>query len=131
MKLSAQRVMQPATKAQAIHTFHYTHGNYVWEGAPPPHLGHGTLQGSHVELTPLGSNHVLTYLDVVAPDEVPTARLLQAFARVYDQGKAPPFRTTEGSCTFESNMIHAFQLGWRQELVRLFEAAISARITIL
>lgn len=132
MKLSAQRVMQPSTKAQAIHAFHYTHGNnYTWDGAPPPQVGHGTLQASHVEITPLGSNHVLTYLDVVAPDEVPTARILQAFAQVYDQGKAPPFRITMGNVTFESNMVHAFQLGWRQELVRLFEAAISVRITIL
>lgn len=130
MKLSAQRVMQPGSKAQAIHAFHYSHGSYLWEGAPPTGLGHGTLQASRVQLAPLGTNHVLTYLDVVAPDEVPTARLLQAFAQVYDAAKPPPWIVTVGNCTFMSNMTHAFLLGWRQELVTLFQAAISARIII-
>jgi hypothetical protein len=131
MKLVAQRVMQPGTKAQAIHTFSYAHGDFVWEGPPPETLGHGTLQTSHVLLTPLGNNHVLTYLDIIAPDETPTAQILQAFAKVYEQGAAPPFRPTVGNCTFESNMTHAFKLAWRQELVRLYEAALSARLTVV
>jgi hypothetical protein len=67
---------------------------------------------------------------VIAPDEVPTARLLQAFAQVHDVAKPPPWIVTVGNCTFTSNMIHAFLLDWRQELVRLFQAAISARIII-
>lgn len=131
MKLVAQRVMQPDTKAQAIHAFHYTHGDYVWDGPPPPGLGHGTLQASRIELHPLGRNHVLTYLDIVAPDLVPTAELLRAFAQLYDSQRRPPLKETFGNCTFECNMTHAYRLGWRQELLRLFNAAISVRVTIL
>lgn len=131
MKLVAQRVMQPETRTQAIHAFHYLHGGYIWSGAPPPDLGHGTLQASQIVLRPLGRNHVLTYLDIVAPDETPTAQVLRAFTQVYGGDRPPPFQIVVGNCTFESNMIRSFQLAWRQELVRLFDAAIAARVSIL
>jgi hypothetical protein len=131
MKLSAQRVMQPGTRTHAIHAFHYMHGSYVWEGAPPADLGPGTLHASQIILRPLGRNSVLTYLDIIAPDEVSTAKVLRAFTQVYEAGRAPPFRVTIGDCTFESNMIRAYQLAWRQEIVRLFDAAVSVRINLL
>lgn len=130
MKLAAQRVMQPARRGLAIHAFHYSHGPYIWEGAPPPDLGNGTLQVSRTVLRPLGGNSVLTYLDVIAPDEVSNARILLAFAQIYEGDQAPPFKQTVGNCTFESNMIHSYLLGWRQELVGLFEAALSVRASL-
>jgi hypothetical protein len=129
MKLVAQRVMQPAAGPQATHAFHYTHGGLVWIGPPPPGLGHGTLQASHVELPP-GSNHVLTYLDIIAPDETPTVTILRAFTQIYERGHPPPFVHTIGNCTFSSAMIHAFQLAWRAELGHLYNNAIAARTTL-
>jgi hypothetical protein len=129
MKLAAQRVMQPATRAQATHAFHYAHGALVWNGPPPPGLGHGVLQASRVELRP-GGNHVLTYLDIVAPDETPTVTIFRALAQIYDRERPPPFVETIGNCTFESGMIHAFQLAWRQELLHLYNVAIAVRVTL-
>ena len=130
MKLVAQRVLQPATQAQALHTFHYVHGNYIWAGDPPP--GFGTLQASHVVLLPLGGNSVLTYLDVTAPDETPTHQLIAAFAQILAYHQPPPFKLqAQAGITFESNMVHVFQLAWRQELVLLFDSAVATRITIM
>ena len=126
MKLAAQRVMHPDTRAQGINAFYYSHGMSVWSGRPPPELGHGELQASHRGLPP-GGNQVLTYLDIVAPDETPTATVLQAFADVCHRRDPPPFAMTVGNCTFESNMVPTFRRGWRQELVELFNLAISIR----
>lgn len=129
MKLVAQRVMLPATHTQATHAFHYTHDGVVWIGPPPSELGHGMLQASHVELHP-GGNHVLTYLDIVTPDETPTATILRAFTQIYDHGQPPPFVHTIGNCTFSSAMTHSFQLVWRQELIHLYNNAIAVRIAL-
>lgn len=129
MKLVAQRVTHPVTRAQGINAFHYAHGSVIWNGPPPSELGHGTLHASQVGLAP-GGNRVLTYLDIVTPDETPTATLLQAFAQVYSCTAPPPFATTIGNCTFESNMVPVFRRGCRQELVHLFNAAITTRSTM-
>ena len=129
MKLVAQRVMSPATRTQATQAFHYLHGEIVWTGPTPEGLGHGMLQASRVELPP-GGNHVLTYLDIVAPDETPTVAILRAFTEIYDLERPPPFVRTIGNCTFSSEMVHAFQLVWRAELIHLYNTAISVRSTL-
>jgi len=126
MKLVAQRVTHPVTRVQGINAFHYAHGSVTWNGPPPSGLSHGTLHTSQIGLAP-GGNQVLTYLDIVAPDETPTAALLQAFAQVCSRTVPPPFATTIGNCTFESNMVPVFRRGWRQELVQLFNTAITTR----
>jgi hypothetical protein len=125
MKLTAQRVTQPATGVHAIHAFYFTHQSYFWVGPPPPELGHGLLTDSHVPLG-AGGNHVLTYLDIITPDETPAATILRVFAQLYDQ-HPPPFRTQIGNCTFESSMISAFASVWRAELAQLYDAAIAIR----
>jgi hypothetical protein len=127
MKLVAQRVMQPNTRLHAIHAFYYLHGGFVWNGEPPPGLGPGTLQASQIVLRPLGRNTVLSYLDIIAPDETPTSQILRSFAHLYDGDHPPPFGLTVANCTFESNMIRAYQLAWRRELVLLYDAAIAVR----
>jgi len=124
MKLTAQRVMQPATGMQAIHVFYFTH-SYVWVGPPPPDLGHGDLVDAHVPVG-AGGNHVLSYLDIVAPDETPISTILRAFAKVYDH-RPPPFHETVGNCTFESKMVSEYRFVWRAELAQLYNAAITIR----
>jgi hypothetical protein len=124
MKLTAQRVVKPGTKKWAIHVFYFEH-EYSWVGSPPPGLGEGHLVDHEARLG-AGGNHVLSYLDIVAPDETPPATLLRIFAQLYDQHQ-PPFRTQIGNCMFESNMISAFAALWRAELARLYEAAMAIR----
>lgn len=133
MLLTAQRVMQPNTRLAAIHAFHYRHLQcpYIWDGPPPPDLGEATLVAQRVRLYPLGQNSVLTYLDIIAPDDVSTPRIVQAFAQLYDQDRPPPFSATIGNCTFEANMIHAYLLAWRQEVVVLFQEALAIRTATL
>lgn len=130
MKLVAQRVMSPATRTQATNAFHYVHGGLAWAGLPPAELGHGVIQALRVELPP-GGNHVLTYLDIVAPDETPTLTILRAFTELYDFDRPPPFVHTVENCTFSCAMIHAFQLVWRAELIYLYNEAISVRLSLL
>lgn len=130
MKLVAQRVMSPATRTQATHAFHYLHGGLAWAGLPPVGLGHGVLQAIRAELPP-GGNHVLTYLDIVAPDETPTLAILRAFTELYSADRPPPFVHTFEDCTFSCAMIHAFQLVWRAELIHLYNEAISVRLSLL
>jgi hypothetical protein len=130
MKLVAQRVMSPATRTQATHAYHYVHGGLTWAGPPPAELGHGRIQAIRVEL-PLGENHVLTYLDIVAPDETPTLTIFRAFTELCDLDRPPPFVHTVEDCTFSCAMIHAFQLVWRAELIYLYNEAISMRLSLL
>jgi hypothetical protein len=73
---------------------------------------------------------VLTYLDIVAPDETTTVTILRAFTELHDLGRPPPFVQTIGNCTFSCAMVHAFQLVWRQELNHLYSTAISVRIDL-
>ena len=124
MKLVAQRVLQPATGAQAIHVFYFTHPD-IWVGLPPPGLGHGALVEAHVQLG-AGGNEVLSYLDIVAPDETPISTILRGFAKVYDHSP-PPFHETVGNCTFESKMVSRYRFVWRAELAQLYNAAITIR----
>lgn len=129
MLLTSQRV-RSQTGAVAIHAFFYVHGDYLWVGPPPPLLAQGVLQASHVELgTP--NNAVLSYLDIMAPDAVELPELKSGFATAFLMDRSPPWRHTVGRCTFEENMISPLRTIWRQESLRLFEAAMAVRIRLV
>lgn len=124
MKLAAQRVQQNGTGLVAVHSFLFQHG-FIWAGAPPPGLGNGQLVQSHVILRG-GGNLVLTYLDIVAPDDTPSVTIRNAFRQISDF-VPPPFDINVGSCRFTAGMVPAYRHIWRAELVHLYQAAIGLR----
>lgn len=134
MRLAAQRVSNRDLRRQAIHAFHYIHGNYVWAGRAPANLGPGILQASRVEIHPASGNPVQSYLDIVAPDETPTQEIDQCFEMLlHAQRDPPPWRPSPviGRCTFDANLVNALRAAWRRELRELYRTARQVRITIL
>jgi hypothetical protein len=75
MRLTAQRVASPEGK-EGINAFCYLHGPQTWLDEPPADVinNPGHLAHSHVEVLPPG-NRVRSYLDVLAPDHVPSDKI--------------------------------------------------------
>lgn len=72
MLLTAQRVMAPHSHANGVNVYQYLHGPYVWDHVPNeflPETNPGELIAQWTQL-PAGGNRVLSFLDVVAPDEM-------------------------------------------------------------
>ncbi|HKY38691.1 MAG TPA: hypothetical protein VJN18_22265 [Polyangiaceae bacterium] len=83
MFLTAQRVVSPATHRQGVNVYHYLHGGYVWNDMPEEFLNgatNGELVAQWLNLKPPGGNRVISFLDIVAPDDVPAIDLQQRLA---------------------------------------------------
>lgn len=82
MYVSAQRVMSPMTGQRGVNIFVYSHG-CVWDGPVPvellPEVNPGALVWRDIQLPPPG-NRILSYLDVVAPDDFPREELCNRLA---------------------------------------------------
>jgi len=82
MLLTAQRVLSPHSHARGVNVYQYLHGSYVWDRVPDeflPEANPGELVAQWIELSP-GGNRVVSFLDVVAPDEVDAIELQQRLA---------------------------------------------------
>ncbi len=83
MLLTAQRVVSPASRQQRVNVYQFQHGNYAWQRVPPnlplPENNPGELVRQWIELAE-GGNRVISYLDVLAPDEVVAIDLQQRLA---------------------------------------------------
>lgn len=84
MYLTAQRVFSPHAPKRGVNVFKYVHGPYSWPaGTTPtpflPDVNVGQLTERWVELEP-GGNSVLSYLDVVVPDDMPNQELCNRLA---------------------------------------------------
>jgi hypothetical protein len=76
MRLTAQRVVSREGKG-GINAFCYLHGPpQTWLDEPSPEVikNPGHLTNSHVEIPPL-DNRVRSFLDLIAPDHVPSVRM--------------------------------------------------------
>ncbi len=126
MYATAHRVVSPTTSAEGINAFHYLHGEYEWEGAPPPEFmpetNPGTLLNDSVAVPPPG-NQVRSYLDVVAPDGTALREIERALADIASRDAPSSFPAiwTSGRFWFRFGLEFALVPVWRQELELLLE----------
>lgn len=92
MLLTAQRVISPASQARGVNVYRYAHGPHDWERVPDkflPEANPGELVAQWIQLRP-GGNRVVSFLDVVAPDDMNVVQLQQALTSLkrvlQDQG---------------------------------------------
>jgi hypothetical protein len=80
--ITAQRVVAAASRRHGINIYQYLHGR-SWPGRVPdellPERNPGELVHEWDQL-PGGGNHVVSFLDVVAPDEIAPVDLHQSLA---------------------------------------------------
>lgn len=130
MLLTAQRV-QNLAGLEGINAFCNLHGPYIWFGEPPagiPDVIPGMRVNEIVRIAP-GGNRVRSYLDIVAPDETPTAEILAAVRRFVAVVRAGPlpWAATVGRCTFRFGLDLGLEQQWAAEFQQLLEAALSIR----
>ncbi len=83
MLLVAQRVLAPHTGRHGVNLYKYAH-DLTWTKVPPelhPDRNHGRLVWSDLQLPPPG-NRIVSYLDIVVPDDVPHSALCERLARL-------------------------------------------------
>ncbi len=132
MLLTAQRVRRFSGE-EGINAFCSLHGPYHWFGAPPPGSGipdqnPGERVNSIVTVPP-GGNRVRSYLDIIAPDETPTAEIVAAIPQfVTAVAQLPvPWEATVGRCTFRFGLELGMQGNAAAELQDLLAAALQVR----
>ncbi|HKY34432.1 MAG TPA: hypothetical protein VJN18_00720 [Polyangiaceae bacterium] len=130
MLLTAQRVRNLAG-LEGINAFCNLHGSYEWFGEPPtgiPDINPGTRVNDSVVVPP-GGNRVRSYLDIVAPDETPTAEVIAAVRRFVLAVRADslPWAATVGRCTFRFGLDLGLEQQWAAEFQQLLEAALRVR----
>ena len=82
MLLTAQRVVSPKSHERGVNVYRYLHGAGSWDRVPDPLLPEvnpGELVAQWIQLPP-GGNRVISFLDVVAPDDTPGVELQQRLA---------------------------------------------------
>jgi hypothetical protein len=82
--LTAQRVVSPASRRHGVNVYQYMH-EYEWTGRVPdeflPHNNTGVLMRKWEQL-PGGGNRVVSYLDLVVPNDIDPFDLHQRLASV-------------------------------------------------
>ena len=96
MLLAAQRVIAPRTRARGVNVYQYLHGPFTWDRTPAeflPEANPGELVAQWIQL-PAGGNRVVSFLDVVAPDEIELGLLQQRLTSLKHQLHAAGNPTT-------------------------------------
>ena len=81
MLLTAQRVVSPRG-VRGVNVYQYLHGPYGWPRVPDeflPDINPGELVNQWLEVPP-GNNRIVSFLDVVGPDEVAISDVHQRLA---------------------------------------------------
>ena len=130
MYLTAQRVVSPSC-LEGLNAFFYTHGAQTWSGLPPPDMPDkdpGTLVQELITVPPPG-NHVRSYLDIVAPDETPSAEIRQSLVTFLSrvQREPLPWVGVVGRCFFRNGLDKALATRWRPEIAQLYQVASGLR----
>jgi hypothetical protein len=129
MYLAAQRVRAPSGD-EGINAFFYLHGR-GWLGPPPPDVlpeqDPGELVAKHLEVSPSG-NRVRSYLDLVAPDETPSAQLVSLTRELLRTAELHPlpWGIVIGDCLVRFGLDKALLPSWNAELGALLRAALRA-----
>lgn len=129
MYITAQRVLSHQSKTFGVNAFLYLHPSWPWPGHPPPDAPEtepGQFERHILQITPLGGNKVVSYLDVIAPDEVPTNELKACFARFLELGPQTelPWNLVAGKARFRFGIDERLTPVWDSEIDRLFRAVL-------
>jgi hypothetical protein len=130
MYLSAQRVVS-GQNDQGLNAYCYLHGSFSWNGLPPPGIpdqNPGELVDEAIELPGVG-HRVRSYIDIVAPDATSHNEIRQSFVTFVAQAQRRrfPWVGIVGRCLFRVEMEAALASQWRQEIARLYRAALAVR----
>lgn len=131
MYLTAQRVRSHGG-AEGINAFHYEHGLATWQGLPPrgvPDENPGALVANTIVVPPPG-NRVLSYLDIVAPDETPWSEIRPAFMAFVSEAQHTPFpwHGINGRTFVRLGMERSLSEQWHREIAELYRAVQSVRV---
>lgn len=122
MYLTAQRVISPSSEI-GINGFLYEHGTVAWETPPDPTSESvGKLVHSLITVPP-GSNRVVSFVDIVAPDGTPYERIGTQIAtwiaaKVIDRRPLPWADLVE-DMRFGLDMTTTYARVWRLEVAEL------------
>jgi hypothetical protein len=115
-----------------VNTFLYLHGAITWTEPPPeiPDQNPGTLTAQSISLRPPAGNRVRSYLDIIAPDEIPWKEVrigLMEFVGTH-QRSALPWNGRAGRCSFRLGMELGLTNQWQKELAVLYRASQALRL---
>lgn len=125
MYLTAQRVISSSGE-NGINGFLYEHGDVAWETPPDPTSESiGKLVHSFITVPP-GNNHVMSFVDVVAPDGTPYERIGEQIAawiatKVIDRRPLPWADVVE-DMRFGLDMTATYARAWKSEVAALIAA---------
>jgi hypothetical protein len=127
MYIAVQHVVSPSTGAEGVNAFYYQHAPLTWSGAPPksiPDQDPGTLVRQSIVVPPPG-NSVRSYLDIIAPDDIPWREISEAFFTfVSNVQRLPlPWIDSVGHCYFRVGMESGLAASWQREMAKLYRAA--------
>ena len=122
MYLTAQRVISPSGE-NGINGFLYEHGTVTWEKPPEPIKNAiGELVHTFIMVTP-GNNQVMSYVDVIAPDNTPYARIRERifpwFSAQACAQQPLPWTGIVEDMRFGLHMTAAYAKAWKSEVTKL------------
>lgn len=126
MYVTAHRVRDQVSR-QGFNAFLHMHGGFIWTppGQPPdPSEDPGTLVNALLSINPTTNNVVLSYLDIVAPDDYFWPQLRPRFLSFVNEMRMTPFpwsRQVDG-CLFQAGMVTQLAQTWKREMVNLYRA---------
>lgn len=127
MLLTAQRV-RSIKGDDGVNAFYYRHGAIPgWVARPPkgiPDDNPGIRVNATTEIEP-GGNLVVSYLDIIAPDETPASEVLaslQGFLSL--EHRQLPWVATVDRCTFRFWVQPTLVSRWAEEFKALAKAAL-------
>jgi hypothetical protein len=88
----------------------------------------GHLVNRRIQIPP-GGNAVLSYLDIVAPDDTSSRKIATAIVDASDllSNRSLPLEVQSADVSFEFNAGFPFAGAWRRELLMLMRAALATR----
>lgn len=126
MYITAQRVRSPGrARRDGVNTYLHQHGAISWPKRAEEVLelietNPGEPVDSALNLTPVGGNDVLAYLDVIAPDGTSRSKLVEAIDALFQVGGAEALVALSlGSVVVRLGIAKSLKSRWQEELESL------------
>jgi hypothetical protein len=127
MLLVAQRVISTTRRVQGVNVYRYRHSRLGWPADPRVMLDEPgkTLEKKDVSLRP-GRNRIVSFLDVVAPDDAMPGEILGELRQLRAQAPPPelPAERVLGRCAVRWGLEERMLPFWRGELEDLIQHLI-------
>ena len=124
MLLVAQRVVSVAHKIQGVNAYRYSHRYSRWPTDPTILFDdpNKMLARKRIQLRP-GGNRVISFLDVVAPDDMDVADLVHVLNEFSGQPQPPVFPVCKvsGPCAVRFAIGENIIPAWRDEIEDLIK----------